>query len=165
VTPAGYRTAVLSDSPQGCSLCLRGGRDSGNDPDAKPACGTPRAGRRAAAVVPSAENSFGEHRSVAGRPSHVKRGPRPLGRGPEAPTGVSHFKGAQRPRGNQYQQKMYISRGRNLSEANFYLIEASTKIARSLCLLPMPTVTTPVGIGVGTPCRHRLSLRRRPEIC
>ena len=54
VTPeAGYRTALLSDSPDEGVRYRPGGSGLRNDPDAKPECGTPRSERSAAAVVPS----------------------------------------------------------------------------------------------------------------
>jgi hypothetical protein len=48
-----YRTRAerVSDSPDEGVRYMAGGREAGNDPDAKPACGTPRAERSAAAVV------------------------------------------------------------------------------------------------------------------
>lgn len=46
-----YRTAVLSDSPDEGVRYAPHRKTAGNDPDAKPACGTPRAGRSAAVVV------------------------------------------------------------------------------------------------------------------
>ncbi len=54
VTPeAGYRTALLSDSPDEGVRYRPGGSGLRNDPDAKPECGTPRSERSAAAVVSS----------------------------------------------------------------------------------------------------------------
>jgi hypothetical protein len=50
-----YRTALLFDSPQRCPLSAEV-QDSGERPDAKPACGSPRAERSAAASFPSAVN-------------------------------------------------------------------------------------------------------------
>jgi hypothetical protein len=48
-----YRTALLSDSPDaGCSLSPPRWEGWGSDPDAKLACGTPRAGRRVAGSLP-----------------------------------------------------------------------------------------------------------------
>jgi hypothetical protein len=48
VTPGGYRTALLSDSPAVFVMRVVGS----GEPDAKPVCGTPRAGRSAAALAP-----------------------------------------------------------------------------------------------------------------
>ena len=62
-----------------------GGLGWGSDPDAKPACGTPRAGRRAAAVAPSFSASWVPR---LGSTTHEKRGTAGQQDGcPEAPTG------------------------------------------------------------------------------
>jgi hypothetical protein len=78
----GYRTALLSDSPH-AGVRYAGGRASGRDPAAKPACGTPRAGRRAAAVAPS----FGACWCASQSGHGVERGTVPASRTacPEAP--------------------------------------------------------------------------------
>jgi hypothetical protein len=100
VTPEeDYRTALLSDSPNaGVRYRTTVAERQRNDPDAKPACGNPRAERRAAAVVSSLvdwRRSLCREESAHGR----ERGTAGLQDGsPEARGAWLHHRQGRRPR-------------------------------------------------------------------
>ena len=83
----------------------------------------------------------------------LERGPRPLGRGPEAPTiadrnfpiPLPHMREI-----NNTNNKHNPSRGQNNRDGCSYVIEKRKEFFRCLCLLDMPTAGMDVSRGVGT---------------
>jgi hypothetical protein len=103
VTPEeDYRTALLSDSPDEGVRYASAARGRGNDPDAKPACGTPRARRSAAGSFhPLGKGSWSRdaNEGLLGRP--------------EAPMPHARNRAARRRRQQQKQTNEVFSRGRS----------------------------------------------------
>lgn len=148
-----YRTALLSDSPDaGCSLCgcFGEGERPGREAGLRYSAGRARRGRGRSLLRCFKARSFGfDH--------ELERGPgRPAGR---RARGTNHHRSIGRPRkpahaGTHTTQKTtneVTSRGRNLPEQEFYLIERSKESGLRLWLLGVDTVRRGVTTPVCTP--------------
>ena len=114
---------------------------------------------------------LGRSASFPGRPSYVKRGPRPLGRGPEAPkvpSGVStpillfQLSPWQRSENKTKSINNNLRRGRKFCEGILDHIEISKNFAADLWILAMDTAARSVSITVarvGEPLQARSTPR------